>query len=603
MISNTDYNTFNSKVAGVTSGTGVSVSTTGNIATVNLATAGTVGTYAKVTTDAYGRVTAGTTLVSSDITSSLGFTPLNKAGDTMSGALTLPANGLVAGTNQFVLANGNVGIGTTSPGSILHLNGANPSITLQPTAGGPQSGIQFVTPTNTSGMSIGRDRNSTGTNDMFFYDQVAGATRMYISSTGNVGIGTTSATNLLTVAGKIQSTSGGIVFPDGTTQTSAAINAGTNNTMLSGWPDAIACTYSGQTQFATNIGQNGTNVRYIQGSTWLEYTSAGAYSSSSGWGPFDCVTSAYSISTLVSMGRTFNFAKGPAAQWLQNGTSGYYNAGNVGIGTTSPQSALDVSGSIVLSDGNAFATNKYYSGGWKYKANGWGGHMQYFSTGGLGLFVNAQNSSGAGVAVTDIQALSVSANGNVGIGTTNPASLLQLGTQTGASTATPTVLSLGGTYSSTAGTNMKLRLFDDSNASNQYGLGVSNAQLDSMVPVGGKFAWFVGGAEKVKIDTNGNVGIGTTTPAQALDVGTGNIKMGFTPISYLSATNVAAQNWWTGIALCSGNGYLIQLTCWAQVSPYVVCPSSITSSGQANFFNCTSTNAQMNCTGVCANMR
>ena len=113
------YNTFNGKVAGVTSGTGVSVSTTGNIATVNLATAGTAGTYAKVTTDAYGRVTAGTTLAGTDITSSLGFTPLNKAGDAMSGALTLPANGLVAGTNQLVLANSNVGIGTTAPTSTL----------------------------------------------------------------------------------------------------------------------------------------------------------------------------------------------------------------------------------------------------------------------------------------------------------------------------------------------------------------------------------------------------------------------------------------------------------------------------------------------------
>ena len=119
LISNSDYNTFNGKVAGVTSGTGVSVSTTGNIATVNLATAGTAGTYAKVTTDAYGRVTAGTTLTSSDVTSSLGFTPINKAGDTMSGAITLPANGLVAGTNQLVLANGNVGIGTTSPSAKL----------------------------------------------------------------------------------------------------------------------------------------------------------------------------------------------------------------------------------------------------------------------------------------------------------------------------------------------------------------------------------------------------------------------------------------------------------------------------------------------------
>ena len=172
LISNTDYNTFNSKVTGVTSGTGVSVATTGNIATVNLASAGTAGNYAmvttdaygrvtagttlnatdippipaslitsgtlnaaqlptigtagnysKVTTDAYGRVTSGTTLSTSDVTSSLGFTPVNKAGDTMAGILNLGANGLVAGTNQLVLVNGNVGIGTTVPASMLDING------------------------------------------------------------------------------------------------------------------------------------------------------------------------------------------------------------------------------------------------------------------------------------------------------------------------------------------------------------------------------------------------------------------------------------------------------------------------------------------------
>jgi hypothetical protein len=36
-------------------------------------------------------------------------------GSTMTGVLNLPANGLVAGTNQFVLSGGNVGIGPTVP--------------------------------------------------------------------------------------------------------------------------------------------------------------------------------------------------------------------------------------------------------------------------------------------------------------------------------------------------------------------------------------------------------------------------------------------------------------------------------------------------------
>jgi hypothetical protein len=46
-----------------------------------------------------------------------------KSGDTMTGTLNLPANGLVAGTSQLVLSGGNVGIGTSSPGSPLDVKG------------------------------------------------------------------------------------------------------------------------------------------------------------------------------------------------------------------------------------------------------------------------------------------------------------------------------------------------------------------------------------------------------------------------------------------------------------------------------------------------
>ena len=46
-----------------------------------------------------------------------------KSGDTMTGTLTLPANGLAAGTNQLVLSSGNVGIGVTNPTSKLEVAG------------------------------------------------------------------------------------------------------------------------------------------------------------------------------------------------------------------------------------------------------------------------------------------------------------------------------------------------------------------------------------------------------------------------------------------------------------------------------------------------
>jgi hypothetical protein len=55
-----------------------------------------------------------------------------KAGDTMTGTLNLPSNGLVAGTNQLVISGGNVGIGTALPTDNLQIvpSGGNRGITV-----------------------------------------------------------------------------------------------------------------------------------------------------------------------------------------------------------------------------------------------------------------------------------------------------------------------------------------------------------------------------------------------------------------------------------------------------------------------------------------
>ncbi|MFP5520768.1 MAG: hypothetical protein ACLGGX_12765 [Bdellovibrionia bacterium] len=77
-------------------------------------------TDAKVSDVAWGKITGTpTTLAGYGITDAATSASLNNyveiAGDTMTGTLNLPANGLVVGTNQVVVSGGSLGIGTATP--------------------------------------------------------------------------------------------------------------------------------------------------------------------------------------------------------------------------------------------------------------------------------------------------------------------------------------------------------------------------------------------------------------------------------------------------------------------------------------------------------
>ncbi|MBV9303667.1 MAG: hypothetical protein JOY62_03435 [Acidobacteriaceae bacterium] len=70
---------------------------------------------------------------------------------------------------------------------------------------------------------IVQQQNASSTGDILDLKS-SSSTLLVVQHGGNVGIGTTSPSSLLTVAGSIRSTSGGFTFPDNTVQTTAAVS-------------------------------------------------------------------------------------------------------------------------------------------------------------------------------------------------------------------------------------------------------------------------------------------------------------------------------------------------------------------------------------------
>jgi hypothetical protein len=119
---------------------------------------------------------------------------------------------------------GNLGVGTSSPAVAVDVVGNNAGLRLSGT------GTHQVTVTGLSSGRLGQDANG-----FFFASDTNGKTVrfltnngtlnewMRITSAGNVGIGTATPAQKLSVAGMLESTSGGYKFPDGTIQATAVM--------------------------------------------------------------------------------------------------------------------------------------------------------------------------------------------------------------------------------------------------------------------------------------------------------------------------------------------------------------------------------------------
>jgi len=199
----------------VTNGDGVS----GN-PTFDLATSGvSASTYTKVTVDVYGRVTTGTSLSSSDVTSALTYTPLNKAGDTMSaGFLTLfqdPTSAMHAATKQYVDATASgldfkasVKVATTVAGTLATSfeNGdtvdgytlvTGDRILIKDQASGAENGIYTVNASGAPTRATDADSNAEVTSGMYVWVEQGtanGNSAWVLSTTGTITLGTTALT-------------------------------------------------------------------------------------------------------------------------------------------------------------------------------------------------------------------------------------------------------------------------------------------------------------------------------------------------------------------------------------------------------------------------
>jgi hypothetical protein len=203
-------------------------------------------------------------------------------------------------------------------------------------------------------------------------------------------------------------------------------------------------------------------------------------------------------------------------------------AGNVGIGTASPQGALHVTAGscrLITTDASAGTNNKSFD---LFNASA-GLYLRAVDDAGtagdnIALFQKGSGTSHTYTALFagNTEVMRIASGGKVGIGTSSPTAKLQIG-----STAAPTP-----TYSMTNnGEGILLNYGDDS--PNRFADVVAIGNTPAGATMALRFWTNQGGGvgaatEKMRIAPGGNVGINTTSPGSTLHVN-GGVQVGSSP--------------------------------------------------------------------------
>ena len=439
-----------------------------------------------------------------------------------------------------IISNGNVGIGTTSPSRKLHVHADSGSAYLQLTqaATGTTSNDGFQISMGAAQVNFINRENG----NMVF--ETNNTEKMRITNTGNVGIGTTSPAHKLTINALNDTTAVGIDFPSAHFDFAADSTSGYNtlfkmdDTGLDIGHDSTARALNlktGNLDRVTILGNGNVGV-----GTTSPLAKLHTKSGNSGVGSVDTGTSAIIESNTTNYLRFLstdsskaglvwttpgdNFAAylryGYSDQLLEIGTANsndsisfstgnasekmrILSSGNVGIGTTSPSAKLEIAG----------------AGNQKLLIN---------RTDGDNFFIDAQNGqirmrgsdpiymgvSGDLLAIT---------NTNVGIGTTSPGSKLHV---QGTSFFFDQAIFDDKVGIGTTSPSQKLEVSGNSLVTGTQFIGdtftkiqqASGNLLLTNQSSSGAIRFLTNSTERVRVDSSGNVGIGTTSPGDKLSI-------------------------------------------------------------------------------------